>query len=99
MVGTTWHLIQKINLTQKGKNLNNLVNKNHLECFKNKLIFFALRFNLLKTSDKRIDQDGVNSLKYDVTSIIKNKLFTKIIVNYDQSEIQKNKTANTTVTS
>jgi hypothetical protein len=59
-------------------------------------IFNNLRFNLLKTSDKRIDQDGVNSLKYEVTSIIKTKLFTKIMVTYNQNEIQGNKTVNST---
>ena len=59
-------------------------------------IFYHFRFNLLKTSDKRIDQDGVSSLKYEVISIIKTKLFTKIMVSYNQNEIQGNKTVNST---
>lgn len=45
------------------------------------------RFNLLKSSDKRIKNDGVNSLKYEINSITKNILYTKVVVSYDEKEI------------
>lgn len=44
------------------------------------------RYKLLQTSDKRIDTDGVNTLKYEVKSIVKNRLYTKIVVDYDQKK-------------
>ena len=45
------------------------------------------RFRLLKTSESRLDQDGVNNLKYEVVSFNKNLLYTKVIVNYDENTI------------
>ena len=45
------------------------------------------RFRLLKTSESRLDQDGVNNLKYEVVSFNKNFLYTKIIVDYNQNMI------------
>jgi hypothetical protein len=49
------------------------------------------RFDLLKTSDKRIDQDGITSLRYDVLSYIKTKLYTKKIQIYHYFFIFKRK--------
>lgn len=40
------------------------------------------RFKLIKESLKRIDSDGLKTINYDVKKIIKNPLFTKVIVNY-----------------
>lgn len=45
------------------------------------------RFALLKSSGKRIDNDGIRNLNYQVKQIVKNRLFTKIIVSYDQNKI------------
>ena len=45
------------------------------------------RFLLLNESESRMDRDGVNNLKYEVVSLIKTKLFTKILVTYDESSI------------
>jgi hypothetical protein len=42
------------------------------------------RFELLKNNQQRIKKDGLSSLKYDVIYFKKEKLFTKIIVNYDE---------------
>ena len=41
------------------------------------------RFNLLKNSTKLLEIDGLNSLSYTVTDVLKNKLFTKLTVTYD----------------
>lgn len=48
-----------------------------------------LRFKLLKESEKRIDKDGLNSLKYEVKKVYKSRLFTKIVVDYNEKEISK----------
>lgn len=45
------------------------------------------RHALLKTSGKRMDNDGLTSLNYQVKQVVKNRLFTKIIVSYDQNKI------------
>ncbi|CAF0715049.1 unnamed protein product [Brachionus calyciflorus] len=45
------------------------------------------RYKLLKSSGNRIDKDGVSSLKYETRQVIKNRLFTKILVAYNQAEI------------
>lgn len=45
------------------------------------------RFNLLRNSNKRIGDDGITTLKYDVKSIEKNTLFTRFVVYYNQSAI------------
>lgn len=42
------------------------------------------RFNLLKNSKHMIEKDGLNSINYSVVRIIKNKLFTKVIVKYEK---------------
>ena len=49
------------------------------------------RYNLLKTSSSRYKIEGLNSLEYDVISMEKKQLYTKIIVNY-QKELILNKT-------
>ena len=48
-----------------------------------------LRHRLLKSTQKRIDTDGINSLNYYVTGIFKTKLYTKVIVGYDKNEYSK----------
>ncbi|RNA23369.1 beta-1-4-N-acetylgalactosaminyltransferase bre-4-like, partial [Brachionus plicatilis] len=45
------------------------------------------RYALLKSSSLRMDYDGVRNLNYQVKQIVKNRLFTKIIVSYDQEKI------------
>ena len=40
------------------------------------------RYNLLKDSDFRQNEDGLNSLNYRILKITKNKLFTLLQVNY-----------------
>lgn len=50
------------------------------------------RFKLLSNANKRIVEDGISNLKYEVKSIEKNALFTKILVYYNQTAIfKKNK--------
>jgi hypothetical protein len=44
------------------------------------------RHKLLKKTSKRIDLDGLSSLKYYVTNILKTRLFTKIMVTYDEND-------------
>lgn len=45
------------------------------------------RYKLLKAAGKRIDNDGINSLKYKTELVEKNLLFTRIVVSYNQAEI------------
>jgi len=45
------------------------------------------RFNLLKSSHKRIKNDGVSTLKYEINSITKSILYTKVVVSYNEKEI------------
>ena len=57
------------------------------------------RFKLLKSSDKRIDQDGVSTVRYEINSVFKNALFTRIVVSYNETEMLKIvKTTNSTTT-
>ena len=47
------------------------------------------RFKLLNVAKKRMKTEGLNSIEYKVVDVIYNKLFTKIMVTYDQSAILK----------
>ena len=49
-----------------------------------------IRHTLLKTSNKRMIEDGISTLKYEINSLFKNILFTKFLVSYNQNEIVKN---------
>lgn len=49
------------------------------------------RFKLLKSSAKRINIDGLNTIKYMVISVNLEPLFTKVIVSYEQSIYTKTK--------
>lgn len=49
------------------------------------------RFNLLNGASKRMDTEGISSIEYKVVEVITNKLFTKIMVSYDQNELLKKK--------
>lgn len=42
----------------------------------------SIRFDLLKQSDQRMDQDGLNTLNYQVINVSKNKMFTLFNVHY-----------------
>ncbi len=48
-----------------------------------------IRFRLLKTSEMRVDIDGLTSVEYEVTSLVKRRLFTTININYEELEITK----------
>lgn len=52
---------------------------------------FSFRHKYLSEGTKRIDIDGLTSLKYDVIKIEKTLLYTKIYVNYNEKEILKQK--------
>jgi hypothetical protein len=52
---------------------------------------FVLRFDLLNKGKERFDKDGITSLNYEVISIEKKKLYTRILVNYNEAEIMKQK--------
>ncbi len=47
------------------------------------------RFGLIKTSELRVSVDGLASAEYEVTSLVKRRLFTIVHVTYDQLEITK----------
>jgi len=47
-------------------------------------------FNLLNTSDKRMKQEGLSSIKYQIESIQNSSLlYTHILVSYNETEILK----------
>ena len=48
-----------------------------------------IRFELLETTDARNKIDGLNTLKYEVKHISKQKLFTRVKVSYSQHELSK----------
>ena len=45
------------------------------------------RYKLLKAAGKRIDDDGIRSLKFKREKVEKNLLFTRVLVSYNQTEI------------
>lgn len=45
------------------------------------------RFKLLNAATTRMKTDGLNSLEYKVNDTITSKLFTKVIVSYDQNAL------------
>lgn len=45
------------------------------------------RFKLLKSGKKRLNKDGITSLKYKVERLVKNPLYTHIMVSYNQTDI------------
>lgn len=45
----------------------------------------TIRYELLKNSDARMKQDGLNSLDYRVLKVFKNKLFTLFHVYYQKN--------------
>jgi hypothetical protein len=47
------------------------------------------RWELLKKNRLRIDKDGLSSLKYNVIKFKKEKLYTKILVYYDEDLLLK----------
>lgn len=48
------------------------------------------RFKLLKNSWKRSQFDGLNTLSYKILSVQKDKLFTKIKVDFKRSSLKRN---------
>ena len=48
-------------------------------------------FDLINKVKERFDKDGITSLNYEVISIEKKKLYTRILVNYNEAEIMKQK--------
>ncbi|CAF0951649.1 unnamed protein product [Brachionus calyciflorus] len=47
------------------------------------------RFNLLKKTVERMKTDGLNSIEYKLNDMIIGKLFTKVIVSYDENYLLK----------
>jgi hypothetical protein len=45
------------------------------------------RYKLLKSGGKRIDNDGISTLDYKIENVLRTRLFTKVIVSYDQKKI------------
>ncbi len=49
--------------------------------------FFLNRHELLQKSKLRITEDGLNSLNYQILFIKHKKLYTKVLVYYNETEI------------
>lgn len=47
------------------------------------------RFRLLNTAKQRSNNEGLNTIKYEVARIEKNRLYTRIFVKYDKENILK----------
>ena len=47
------------------------------------------RYKELNGGTRRMSWDGINSLKYKVVKIDKGKLFTRVVVSFDQKEMMK----------
>jgi hypothetical protein len=45
------------------------------------------RFQLLDESVPRIDTEGLNTINYNLKSVLRKKLFTHIVIDYDQDKI------------
>jgi hypothetical protein len=63
--------------------------KNHFICFIDSNIN-QQRFKYLDSTKKRMQTDGLNSIRYEVFNITEDKLFTKLLINYNQTEIAAN---------
>jgi hypothetical protein len=40
---------------------------------------------------KRMNKEGLNTIKYSLIEFVKYKLYTQILIQYDQKQISKNK--------
>jgi hypothetical protein len=56
----------------------------------NKLTQNMFRFDLLNQARGRIDKEGLNTLKYSLIKFLKHKLYTQILIEYNEKEILKN---------
>ena len=70
-------------------NLKNVFHNTFVFLFTKLLYFSYPRFKLLSTSTKRMNKDGLNSLKYDILSIANSSiLYTHILVTYNETELR-----------
>ena len=53
------------------------------------ILILYFRFKLLSEGKKRFKTDGINTLKYKRIKVELNKLFTRVLVDVNESEILK----------